>query len=245
MKPIIGILTRYDVNQKGRCLNYVFDSTRTAILKMGGNPLLLCPMQNIEYYDTKYKNYIPPTALEKQLALYWLDMCDGLFVPGGSKISTYDFFILEEALKRKIPVLGVCLGMQLLSNYQKEEFILKEVENKQLHNTIWVREEEDKPVHKVLINKNSKLYEIIGKEKIGVNSFHSKEALKNEHFNTVAISEDGVIEGIELKNYPFCIGVQWHPELMLDTDINSVKIFREFIKEALKHRNKEVISYDR
>lgn len=95
------------------------------------------------------------------------------------------------------------------------------------------------------LNKNSKLYEIIGKEKIGVNSFHSKEALKNEHFNTVAISEDGVIEGIELKNYPFCIGVQWHPELMLDTDINSVKIFREFIKEALKHRNKEVISYDR
>ena len=149
MKPIIGILTRYDVNQKGRCLNYVFDSTRTAILKMGGNPLLLCPMQNIEYYDTKYKNYIPPTALEKQLALYWLDMCDGLFIPGGSKISPYDFFILEEALKRKIPVLGVCLGMQLLSNYQKEEFILKEVENKQLHNTIWVREEEDKPVHKV------------------------------------------------------------------------------------------------
>lgn len=27
MKPVIGILTRYDVNQKGRCLNYVFDST--------------------------------------------------------------------------------------------------------------------------------------------------------------------------------------------------------------------------
>ncbi len=41
MKPVIGILTRYGVNQKGRCLNYVFDSTRTAILKMGGNPLLL------------------------------------------------------------------------------------------------------------------------------------------------------------------------------------------------------------
>ena len=54
MRPIIGILTRYDANQRGRALNYVFDSTRTAILKMGGNPLLLCPMQNIEYYDTKY-----------------------------------------------------------------------------------------------------------------------------------------------------------------------------------------------
>ncbi len=43
--------------------------------------------------------------------------------------------------------------------------------------------------------------------------------------------KDGVIEGIELKNYPFCIGVQWHPELMLDTDINSVRIFEKFIKK--------------
>lgn len=242
MKPVIGILTRYDTNQRGRNLNYVFDSTRCAILKMGGNPLLLCPMQNMEYYDTKYHDYVSPTEEEKCLALYWLNMCDGLFIPGGSKISPYDFFILEEALKRKIPVLGVCLGMQLLSNYQKKEFILKEVENKELHSTIWIREEEAKPVHKVLINKNSKLYEIIGKEEIAVNSFHSKETLKNDNFNTVAFSEDGVIEGIELKNYPFCLGVQWHPELMLDTDINSVRIFEKFIEEAMNHKNKgEVI----
>ena len=68
MKPVIGILTRYDVNQKGRCLNYVFDSTRTAVLKMGGNPLLLCPMQNMEYYDTKYEDYVLPTEEEKKLA---------------------------------------------------------------------------------------------------------------------------------------------------------------------------------
>ena len=169
MKPVIGILTRYDVNQKGRCLNYVFDSTRTAILKMGGNPLLLCPMQNMEYYDTKYEDYVLPTEEEKNLATYWLDMCDGLFIPGGSKISPYDYFILEEALKRKIPILGVCLGMQLLANYK----------------------------------------------------------------------EDGVIEGIELKDYPFCIGLQWHPELMLDTDINSLKIFKYFIEEASKH-NKDI-----
>lgn len=244
MRPVIGILTRYDANQRGRSLNYVFDSTRTAILKMGGNPLLLCPMQNIEYYDTKYRDYVALTEEEKRLALYWLDMCDGLFIPGGSKISPYDFFILEEALKRGLPVLGVCLGMQLLSNYHKEEFILKEVENKQLHNTVWVRENEAKPVHKVLINKNSKLYEIIGKEEIAVNSFHSKEALKNDNFNTVAFSEDGVIEGIELKNYPFCMGVQWHPELMLDTDINSVKIFEYFMKEALKHKNRMEVVYE-
>ena len=244
MKPVIGILTRYDVNQKGRCLNYVFDSTRTAILKMGGNPLLLCPMQNMEYYDTKYEDYVLPTEEEKNLATYWLDMCDGLFIPGGSKISPYDYFILEEALKRGLPVLGVCLGMQLLSNYHKEEFILKEVDNKQLHNTVWIRDDEAKPVHDVIINKDSILYNIISKDKISVNSFHSKEVTKNERFKIVALAEDGVIEGIELKDYPFCMGVQWHPELMLDTDINSVKIFEYFMKEALKHKNRREVVYE-
>ena len=38
---------------------------------------------------------------KKNLATYWLDMCDGLFIPGGSKISPYDYFILEEALKKR------------------------------------------------------------------------------------------------------------------------------------------------
>lgn len=243
MKPVIGILTRYDVNQKGRCLNYVFDSTRTAILKMGGNPLLLCPMQNIEYYDTKYKDYVLPTGEEKQLITYWLDMCDGLFIPGGSKISPYDYLILEEALKRKIPILGVCLGMQLLANYRVDNFFLKDVDDN-IHNTSWEKETEDKSVHNVIINKDSMLYNIISKDKIGVNSFHSKEVAKNERFRITALSEDGVIEGIELKNYSFCMGVQWHPELMLDSDINSVKIFRYFMKEASKHKNRKEVIYE-
>ena len=174
MKPVIGILTRYDVNQKGRCLNYVFDSTRTAILKMEGNPLLLCPMQNMEYYDTKYEDYVLPTEEEKNLATYWLDMCDGLFIPGGSKISPYDYFILEEALKRKKPILGVCLGMQLLANYKVDKFFLKDVDDN-IHNTSWVKEMEDKPVHDVIINKDSILYNIISKDKISVIVFILKK----------------------------------------------------------------------
>ena len=192
MEPIIGILTRYDVNQKGRCLNYVFDSTRTAILKMGGNPLLLCPMQNMEYYDTKYEDYVLPTEEEKKLATYWLDMCDGLFIPGGSKISPYDYFILEEALKRKIPILGVCLGMQLLANYKVDNFFLKDVEDN-IHNTSWVKEMEDKPVHDVIINKDSMPYSIISKDKISVNSFHSKEVAKNNKYQILFNSDSSSI----------------------------------------------------
>ena len=133
--------------------------------------------------------------------------------------------------------------MQLLANYKVDKFFLKDVDDN-IHNTSWVKEMEDKPVHDVIINKDSILYNIISKDKISVNSFHSKEVTKNERFKIVALAEDGVIEGIELKDYPFCMGVQWHPELMLDTDINSVKIFEYFMKEALKHKNRREVVYE-
>lgn len=133
--------------------------------------------------------------------------------------------------------------MQLLANYKVDNFFLKDVDDN-IHNTSWVKEMEDKPVHDVIINKDSMLYSIISKDKISVNSFHSKEVTKNERFKIVALAEDGVIEGIELKDYPFCMGVQWHPELMLDTDINSVKIFEYFMKEALKHKNRREVVYE-
>ena len=43
-----------------------------------------------------------------------------------------------------------------------------------------------------------------------------------------ARSSDGLIEGVELKNKKFILGVQWHPESNLDKDIYSKKIFKAF-----------------
>ena len=47
-----------------------------------------------------------------------------------------------------------------------------------------------------------------------------------------AYSDDGVIEAIEEKQYPFMIGVQWHPELTAQTQPEQQKIFNEFIKNT-------------
>lgn len=53
MEPIIGVLTHYDISEKDASFEFVFDSTRLTILKVGGEPLLLCPPQDIDYYKTK------------------------------------------------------------------------------------------------------------------------------------------------------------------------------------------------
>ena len=47
-----------------------------------------------------------------------------------------------------------------------------------------------------------------------------------------ATSDDGFVEGIELQNYCFCLGVQWHPEHMSKKNAVQQNIFNEFIKEC-------------
>ena len=87
-------------------------------------------------------------------------------------------------------------------------------------------------VHKVRIDKNSKLYNIIGKEEISVNSFHNHHATENDVYVVTSRSEDGLIEGIEYPSSTFNIGVQWHPEISYEFDEYSKKVIDAFIQAA-------------
>jgi len=72
---------------------------------------------------------------------------------------------------------------------------------------------------------------ILGEVEVGVNSIHTFFA-KEEDVNGLEISaysDDGFVEAVELKDRRFCLGVKWHPELMLD-DIKMKRIFERFIK---------------
>ena len=84
------------------------------------------------------------------------------------------------------------------------------------------------------IKKDSLLYKIIGQEEIMVNSFHRYHASENAYYAVSAVSEDGYIEGLELKNKTFNLGVQWHPEISYNFDNNSKKIIDYFIEVCSK-----------
>ena len=228
MGPIIGILTRSGVNEKGTPIEYCMESTRRAIIKAGGVPIMLTPPQDIDYFTTKNSEFPDLTGMEKEMILYQIEKLDGLFIPGGDKITKYDYYVLEECLKRNIPILGVCLGMQLIANYKIDNFKLLDVPNKELH----YKEDYVSPAHSVTIDKNSLLYKILGKEEIMVNSHHLRCVDYTKECIITARSSDGVIETVELKDYDFCLGVQWHPEITISDDVNSKKIFACFMKKA-------------
>lgn len=225
-KPIIGIMMRSDELDDNRSVQYVYDGVRQAIIRSGGEPLLLCPPKDIDYFKTKWHDFSEISDSDSESINYWLNMCDALFLPGGIKYSKYDLFVLDLALKKNMPILGVCLGMQIMSNYKKD-FKIEKINSNIVHCDL-----EKKYCHKVTIEKNSLLYKILDKTEIKVNSYHKMQAFKNPLFDVVARAEDDVIEALEMREKRFVLGVQWHPEKMIDYDESARKIMNSFIDEA-------------
>ena len=167
-----------------------------------------------ELFDSIFKFGGIPIGIDNNLDDY-LKICNGYIIPGGDDYIEIELQNMKKLYNLNKKVLGICLGHQTMGMINNGT--IYDINN---HKSL------DKYVHSIIIEKNSLLYKIIGKEKIEVNSRH-KSALLNTSFFVSAKSEDGVIEAIEDQKKTFFMGLQWHPESLCD--INSQKIFTYFI----------------
>jgi putative glutamine amidotransferase len=124
----------------------------------------------------------------------------------------FELGLLHEALGVDMPVLAICRGHQLL-NVCLGGGLLQHIDseehrtlNDEWHSSRW---------HDVTISRGSELATIYGFEKVHVNSRHHQavtpEALGNG-LRVTAVSDDGLIEGVESESHTWVVGVQWHPE---------------------------------
>ena len=228
MRPVIGVPLRYQHLEDGRPILYLGEIVRKTLIEAGAIVFSIAPVEDIIYIDTKGNEFKELSELEKSIIDKNLNLCDGLFLPGGIKITPYDRYLLEQAIKKNIPILGVCLGMQMMSCYQKDIELLKN------ETSINHKQENDEILsHKVKIDKNSKLYKIIGEEEFMVNSFHKYHGTPNKTlYKSVGFSEDNILEAIESKDNNFNIGLQWHPEISYNFDNNSKKVINAFIESS-------------
>lgn len=225
----IGIPLKYHHLDDGRCILYLGERTRRTIQLAGGFVIPIVQVQDVDYYDTKFNEYKELSELEKKSIDNYLDMVDGVLFPGGHKITPFDVYLLRRCIERDIPTLGICLGMQLMSCYN-EYFEVYRNESDINH----YQDSDLGFAHKVLIKKDSTLYKILEKEELMVNSFHNYHVSIDNQYMVTANSEDGYIEGIELPNKKFHMGIQWHPEISYEFDEDSKKIINYFIEVCKK-----------
>ena len=159
-----------------------------------------------------------------------LDLCDGFIIPGGLDIYNYHFNIVEYSMNNNKPILGICMGHQIIGLFAN-----KEVEN----DLIKINNHNGKEIkHNISLVKISFLNKILG-NRILVNSRHNYSLDKIDlPFKKTAIDDNGIIEGIEyIDNDHFLLGVQWHPE---DMD-NMERLYNLFIKEVISRKNKKSV----
>ena len=232
-KPIVGITAAHCSEElKTFPRHYYVESIKNA----GGIPLIIPPVGNTEG------------------AKDVLQLINGLILTGGGDISpTYlnedprrgigtcfperdlsEILLTQLALQQNLPLLGICRGIQVLAVaagggiYQD---IPSQYPSAILHSQTAPRQY---PWHDVDIVEDSVLYRLLKKTKIGVNSLHHQAVSEiPPGFIQCAFASDGIIEGIEKLGAKFCIGVQWHPESMMETEAHSKVLFRGFIEACL------------
>lgn len=215
--PLVGITADLAHDDRGRPRHQVRSTYVDAVLAAGGIPVLL-----------------PVCAASREPAL---DRLDAVVIIGGDDVDTRPFGIplhpearvmdpsrqaaelaLLDALERRpeVPLLGVCLGMQLMGVHRGARLI------QHLADVIADADRHrDDRVHAV-------------RTELGagpVASWHHQAIADAPGFEVIGHSDDGVIEAIRDPSRPFSVGVQWHPERTADEALG-VGIFRRLVDAA-------------
>ena len=241
-KAIIGITCGHTFDGSGRF--YVNEPYVRCIEAVGGLPFLIPGLD-----DGK--------DIERLLGYV-----DGVLLPGGVDVDPMHFgenpmpslgdvnpmwddlelHVARVALQRDLPVLGICRGVQVLnvaaggSLYQD---IPSQIDGELCQHS--QRAPRWYPIHGVMIELGSVLEKMLGPGEVRVNSFHH-QAIKElaPGFRMTAKSGDGVIEAVESKSHTFALGVQWHPEHMVEYYPRQLEIFRRFVEVSSQKRKGEV-----
>jgi putative glutamine amidotransferase len=189
---------------------------------------------------------------------------DGLLLSGGSDLEpgyygegsipelgvtipewdAFDMALLSLALRRRMPIFGICRGMQILN------VALGGTLHQDLHSQLGAdmlehRQEMPKwqPTHEAEILDGTYLAEITDRQSVEVNSYHH-QGIKGpaDVLAVSARSSDGVIEALESRDFRerWLVGVQWHPEGMRDTSPEHLNLFEAHVCAAGRHALRNV-----
>lgn len=205
-----------------------------------------------------------PYTLNSRRIRSFLEMLDGLLLTGGFDIPssffqekeiqgpnyTYDsqrvefeLLLLSEVEKLQLPVFAICLGLQVYNVHRGGTLIQDiptQVPDSKINHSA---SSKDSRVlsHPVEVKRGTYLYSVLGKQKLEVNSSHHQAVGQvGQGLLINAVSEDGVIEGLESEDGRF-VGVQWHPESLQYEMSEHSLLFEDFAKRCAEFAGKKSV----
>ncbi|MCC6238717.1 MAG: gamma-glutamyl-gamma-aminobutyrate hydrolase family protein [Phycisphaerales bacterium] len=228
--PRIGISTDY-ISTK-RCYSLGFDYVR-AVLRAGGLPLLIpfqIPLEQIGSVLDSLDGIIISGGDDADPAR-WGEARHPAAVPLDPDRERFDLALLEQAQKRTMPILGICLGSQLI-NIQRGGSLVQYLPDIATRGSLEHRTLTDPTRHEVRLVDGSRLAGVMGCVTCSVNTRH-KQAISTpgRGLKVVATATDNVIEAVEDPDYPFLLAVQWHPENLTDEPPH-LRLFHALVQAA-------------
>ena len=246
-KPVIGLFGVHEKNPAGprtisrRPRTYLSLGYSDSVAQNGGIPMII------------------PFTRDTDVLLDMLKLCDGVVATGGvdadpafygeephaglgevdRELDDMQLFALRYLLENKVPVLGICRGLQMMNIvtggtlYQDlEEFSGGILGGRmEMHRQ---KEEPWFPCHKVELVPGSRLAALLGGETAQVNTFHHQAVkVPGKGFTVTAKTVDGIVEALEHENGVW-LGVQWHPEQMTGEGGTMNPLFRDLVEKASK-----------
>ncbi len=213
-KPIIGVLPLWDDERHSI---WMLPGYMAAVSLSGGIPVIL-PLdianEDIEQLCSQFDGFLFTGGHDVDPTLYGedkSDLCGELCISRDRLESA----IFSYATERNTPILGICRGIQLINVlcggtlYQDlpSEYDVSCREHHQMSPPY------DRACHRVSVVKDSPLYQLVGCDRLGVNSYHH-QAIKelSPTLEAMAHSEDGLVEALYMPSQRFVWAVQWHPE---------------------------------
>lgn len=230
--PLIGLTASHDMKNGSIAMNPLYPN---AVRRFGGLPVVL------------------PLELTEAEADALTDTLDGILFTGGPDV--HPFLFGEETLSgcgevsvlrdqielalfrrmydKKKPILGICRGAQFI-NVALGGSIYQDLAS-QFHEEHPIAHRQPfpcvSPSHRVRLLPSTKLADLVGSSVIEVNSMHH-QAVKTpaEGLTVSALAPGDLIEALEMPDYPFLMGVQWHPEYLVGKYPHADRLFQTFVE---------------
>jgi putative glutamine amidotransferase len=238
-KPLIGCTTYRKTSDQTPPIDIIglMPSYLKAIAAAGGVPVMI------------------PLGLSDDDLRVAVEQMDGILLPGGGDIepSIYhgeghptvggidedrdrvELFVARTAVAQQKPLLAICRGLQVLNValggtlWADVELLMPDA----MHHEFVKSHPRNYLAHEVTLAPGSLLAQQLGSTETAVNSLHHQgiRHLAND-LRATAVAPDGLIEGVEVIDHPYAVGVQWHPENLILNAPHMLGLFTGLVEAA-------------